>query len=253
MSNMNDPLLKITALNKHFGGIVATDDVNLSVAQGQIHAIIGPNGAGKTTLIAQLCGQIKPDSGNIEFAGQSIVRQSMARRARAGLARSFQITSVLMPMTLLENVMLAVQGMSGHSFGFWNAVKNDEAMRAEAMASLAEVGLEHRAEQIAAQVSHGEHRQLEMAMALAMKPRLLLLDEPMAGMGKEEGAMMVEILIRLRGNMTILLVEHDMGAVFSLADQLSVLVNGHIIATDTVQSIRSNDDVQKAYLGDGHA
>jgi branched-chain amino acid transport system ATP-binding protein len=170
-----------------------------------------------------------------------------------GMARSFQITSVVMPMTLLENAMLAVQGGSGHSFGFWSPVHRDRSMEAAAMSSLAEVGLEDRAGRTAANVSHGERRQLEVAMALAMKPRMLLLDEPMAGMGKEEGAMMVEILKRLRGDITILLVEHDMDAVFSLADQLSVMVNGHVIATDTVENIRANKEVQKAYLGDGHA
>jgi branched-chain amino acid transport system ATP-binding protein len=250
---MADPLLKIRDLNKHFGGIVATDHVDLSVDRGMIHAVIGPNGAGKTTLIAQLSGQIRPDSGEIEFGGNSITGYSTARRAREGLARSFQITSVVMPMTLLQNVMLAVQGSSGHSFRFWAPVSKDREMEAAAMASLAEVGLDDRAHRLAANVSHGEQRQLEVAMALAMKPRMLLLDEPMAGMGKEEGAKMVEILNRLRGEMTILLVEHDMDAVFSLADRLSVLVNGHIIATDTVENIRNNDDVQKAYLGDGHA
>ena len=250
---MADYLLKITDLNKHFGGIIATDNVNLSVQQGQIHAIIGPNGAGKTTLIAQLSGQLKPDSGDIEFAGHSIISDSMAHRARQGLARSFQITSVLMPMTLLENVMLAVQGCSGHSFRFWAPVARDRDMRSAAMASLAAVGLEDRAGRTAANVSHGEQRQLEVAMALAMKPRMLLLDEPMAGMGKEEGAMMVDILNSLKGDMTILLVEHDRDAVFSMADRLSVLDNGHVIATDTVENVRSNHEVQKAYLGDGHA
>jgi branched-chain amino acid transport system ATP-binding protein len=250
---MADHLLTVSGLHKHFGGIAATDDVNLTVEQGQIHAVIGPNGAGKTTLIAQLSGQIRPDSGDIRFGGRSIVNYSMARRARAGLARSFQITSVVMPMTLLENVMLAVQGTGGHSFRFWAPVSRDRALRDAAMASLAEVGLDDRAALVAANVSHGEQRQLEVAMALAMKPRMLLLDEPMAGMGKEEGGAMVEILNRLKGDITILLVEHDMDAVFSLADKLSVLVNGHIIATDSVDNIRNNPDVQKAYLGDGHA
>jgi len=250
---MADTLLKIVGLSKHFGGIVATDNVNLTVEQGKVHAIIGPNGAGKTTLISQLSGQLKPDSGDIQFDGHSIVNDSTARRARRGLARSFQITSVVMPMTLLENVMLAVQGSSGHSFRFWSPVSKDREMAAAAMSSLAEVGLENRAQQVAANVSHGEQRQLEVAMALAMRPRMLLLDEPMAGMGKEEGALMVDILNRLKGEMTILLVEHDMDAVFSMADRLSVLVNGHIIATDSVANIRNNLEVQKAYLGDGHA
>ncbi|MGB0846929.1 MAG: ABC transporter ATP-binding protein [Thiolinea sp.] len=249
---MTKPLLQIRNLNKSFGGIVATDDVSLSVAEGGIHAIIGPNGAGKTTLIAQLCGELTPDSGDIVFAGKSLLPLNMPQRARAGLARSFQVTSVVMPMTLLENVMLAVQGCSGHSFRFWSPVRHDKQMTATAMAILAEIGLDDRADKIAANVSHGEQRQLEVAMALAMKPRMLLLDEPMAGMGKEEGMQMVEILKRLQGDKTILLVEHDMDAVFSMADTLSVLVNGHIIATDTVQNIRNNPEVQKAYLGDGH-
>jgi len=250
---MAEQILEITGLNKHFGGIFATENVNLSIERGTIHAVIGPNGAGKTTLIAQLSGQLKPDSGNIEFDGRSIINDSVATRARMGIARSFQITSVVMPMTLLENVMLAVQGGSGHSFGFWSPVHRDRAMETAAMSSLAEVGLEDRARRTAANVSHGEQRQLEVAMALAMKPRMLLLDEPMAGMGKEEGAMMIDILKRLRGDMTILLIEHDMDAVFSLADRLSVMVNGHVIATDTVENIRANKEVQKAYLGDGHA
>ncbi len=250
---MAEHLLVVSDLNKHFGGVVATDHVNLEVEQGRIHAIIGPNGAGKTTLIAQLSGQLRPDSGDIRFAGHSIVGYSVARRAREGLARSFQITSVVMPMTMLENVMLAVQGTGGHSFRFWAPVKQQRQMREAAMASLAEVGLDDRADRIAGQVSHGEQRQLEVAMALAMKPRMLLLDEPMAGMGHEESARMIEILNRLKGDKTILLVEHDTDAVFSLADRLSVLVDGHVIATDTVEAIRDNVEVQKAYLGDSHA
>lgn len=250
---MNQPLLEVTDLNKNFGGIIATNRLYLSVEQGQVHAVIGPNGAGKTTLISQLSGQLKPTSGRIEFEGRNITGFSTARRARAGLARSFQITSVIMPMTLLENVMLAVQGSGGHSFRFWSSVKRDSAMIDAAMQSLMEVGIDDRADRIAAQVSHGERRQLEVAMALAMGPKLLLLDEPMAGMGAEETARMVEILSRLKGDKTILLIEHDMDAVFSLADSLSVLVNGHIIATDTVEKIRNNSDVQQAYLGEEHA
>ena len=250
---MADSLLQVVGLNKHFGGVVATADVNLEVEQGGIHAIIGPNGAGKTTLIAQLSGQLRPDSGDIRFGGHSIIGFSSARRAREGLARSFQITSVILPMTLLENVMLAVQGTGGHSFRFWAPVSRDRSMRAAAMASLEQVGLDDRADRIAGNVSHGEQRQLEVAMALAMQPRMLLLDEPMAGMGKEEGAKMVDILNRLKGELTILLVEHDMDAVFSTADRLSVMVNGSIIATDSPDAIRANAEVQQAYLGDGHA
>lgn len=250
---MNQSLLEVTDLNKNFGGIIATNRLYLSVEQGQVHAVIGPNGAGKTTLISQLSGQLKPTSGRIDFEGRNITGFSTARRARAGLARSFQITSVIMPMTLLENVMLAVQGSDGHSFRFWSSVQRDSAMIDAAMKSLVEVGLDDRADRIAAQVSHGERRQLEVAMALAMGPKLLLLDEPMAGMGSEETARMVEILSGLKGDKAILLIEHDMDAVFSLADSLSVLVNGHIIATDTVEKIRNNSDVQRAYLGEEHA
>lgn len=250
---MADELLKVSGLNKHFGGIVATDNVNLSVEQGQVHAIIGPNGAGKTTLISQLAGQLKPDSGDIEFSGHSITHMSIAQRAHAGLARSFQITSVVMAMSLLENVMLAVQARQGHSFRFWSPVKNDRVMWDTAMQYLDDIGLDRRADMLAANVSHGEQRQLEVAMALAMQPRMLLLDEPMAGMGKEESAEMIDMLNNLKGDKTILLVEHDMDAVFSMADRLSVLVSGHIIATDTVENIRNSKQVQQAYLGDSHA
>ena len=249
---MSDMMLSISGLNKRFGGIIATDDVNLDVASGQIHAIIGPNGAGKTTLIDQLSGQLKPDSGSVHFNGKNILNYSMPKRARMGLARSFQITSVVMPMTLLENVMLAVQANSGHSFRFWSRANDNVKLRDAAMESLTLLNLDDRAEKLAGSVSHGEQRQLEVAMALAMKPKLLLLDEPMAGMGKEESAQMIAILNQLKGDKTILLVEHDMDAVFQMADQLSVLVNGHIIATDTVENIRNNKAVQQAYLGDGH-
>ena len=250
---MSRSLLEISNLNKSFGGIIATKDVNLNVMQGGIHAIIGPNGAGKTTLISQLSGQLKPNSGSIRFDNHDITRYSIAKRARGGLARSFQITSVVMPMTLLENVMLAVQGTAGHSFRFWQPVKEDKSMADAAMQSLYQVGLDDRADRLAANVSHGEQRQLEVAMALAMNPKMLLLDEPMAGMSKDESNNMIAILNKLKGNKTILLIEHDMDAVFNLADKLSVMVNGHVIVTDTVINVRNNPEVQKAYLGDGHA
>ena len=250
---MSDVMLSISGLNKRFGGIIATDNANLEVTTGKIHAVIGPNGAGKTTLISQLSGQLKPDSGSIKFNGRNILGDSMPKRARMGLARSFQITSVIMPMTLLENVMLAVQANSGHSFRFWSRANDSKVLREAAMQSLGLLKLDDRADKLAGNVSHGEQRQLEVAMALAMKPRLLLLDEPMAGMGKEESAEMIAILNKLKGDKTILLVEHDMDAVFQMADQLSVLVNGHIIATDTVDNIRHNKAVQQAYLGDSHA
>lgn len=246
---MADTILKINGLHKHFDGITATDNVNLVVKTGHIHAIIGPNGAGKTTLISQLSGQIKPDSGDIEFNGQQIIKYNMAQRAHLGLARSFQITHIITPMTLLENVMLAIQSTRGHSYRFWSPIRQNQSMITAAMASLAEVGLADRASQIAAHVSHGEQRQLEIAMVLAMKPRLLLLDEPMAGMGKEETTLIIDKLQQIRGVITILLIEHDMNVVFSLADQLSVMVNGQIIATDTVPNIRNNSAAQQAYLG----
>ena len=244
-----DSVLFIRSLCKSFGGIKATDDVSLSVCRGGIHAVIGPNGAGKTTLIAQLSGQIRPDSGDIEFDGKSILRAGMAQRARAGLARSFQITSVFREMTILENAMLAVQGAQGHSYRFWAPVHQDQDLADIAMDHLMTVGLHHRSGRIVSSVSHGEQRQLEVAMALAMQPQMLLLDEPMAGMGKEETFRMIEILSSVGAEKTILMVEHDMDAVFSLADQLSVMVNGRVIATDSVAKIRSNPEVQKSYLG----
>ncbi len=250
---MTDILLETRHLFKHFGGIYATEDINLQIESGSIHAVIGPNGAGKTTLLAQLSGQLRSDSGSILYDGEDITHLGMDKRAHRGLARSFQITSVILPMTLLENVMLAVQARQGHSFHFWRPVRKDRAMRDEAMVALERVGLQDRAGLAAAQVSHGEQRQLEVAMALGMRPRLLLLDEPTAGMSKEETGRMIELLKHLKGDGTLLMVEHDMDAVFTLADQLSVLVDGRIIATDTVEAIRANTEVQRAYLGESHA
>lgn len=243
-------MLEVQGLHKQFGGIHASRDVNLVVEKHQVHAIIGPNGAGKTTLIVQLSGALKPDSGRLRFDGADITHMSRHKRVHAGLVRSFQITSIILPMSVLENVMLAVQSTAGHSYHFWEPVSQDAELRAKAMQVLVEVGLESRADQIAGEISHGEQRQLEIAMALALKPKLLLLDEPMAGMSKEESAKMIGLLKQLKGETTILLVEHDMDAVFSLADTASVLVNGHIIATGTTDEIRNNEEVQRAYLGD---
>lgn len=243
-------MLKVENLHKHFGGIQASRDVNLEVEKSQVHAIIGPNGAGKTTLIEQLSGALKPDSGKINFEGLDITHLSRHKCVHAGLVRSFQITSIILPLSLLENVMLAVQSVSGHSFRFWSPARQDSLVRDQAIQALAEVGLEQQVDQIAGAVSHGEQRQLEIAMALALKPKLLLLDEPMAGMGKEESLKMVGLLNKLKGDTTILLIEHDMDAVFSLADTTSVLVSGHIIATGSTDEIRNNVEVQKAYLGD---
>ncbi len=243
-------ILKVENLHKQYGGIHASRDINLTVEKNQIHAIIGPNGAGKTTLIAQLSGAVKSDSGRILFEDADITHMPRHQRAHAGLVRSFQITSIILTMSVLENVMLAVQSISGHSFRFWKPVMQDIQLRETAMQNLSEVGLEALAERMAGEISHGEQRQLEIAMALALKPKLLLLDEPMAGMSKEESLRMIDLLNQLKGEATILLIEHDMDAVFTLADTTSVLVNGHIIATGSTEQIRANSEVQKAYLGD---
>ncbi len=243
-------MLEIINLEKQFGGIKAVDNVNLAVEQNEIHAIIGPNGAGKTTLISQVAGELRPDGGQIRFRNEDVTFLRPAQRARRGLARSFQITSVMLPMTLLENVCMAVQGRMGHSFRFWQPTSRDTVLMESAMQALRTVGLEDRAENIAGEVSHGEHRQLEIAMALAMEPLLLLLDEPTAGMGPEESAELVSILQQIKGEKSILLIEHDMDAVFSLADTISVLVYGQIIASGTKDEIRANSEVQLAYLGE---
>ncbi len=243
-------LLEVGHLAKRFGGIVATDDVSFAIPQGELHALIGPNGAGKTTLIAQLSGAIFADSGTIQFAGADITRLPMQKRSHIGLARSFQITSLFLDMSVLDNVALAVQAHAGHSFSFWRNARAEAALRDPAREALARVGLIDRADRLTAALSHGEHRLLELAMALAAKPRLLLLDEPMAGLGPEESARMVEMLRALKRDYTILLVEHDMEAVFALADRISVLVYGRIIATGAPDDIRANQQVREAYLGD---
>jgi branched-chain amino acid transport system ATP-binding protein len=238
---------------KHFGALAATDHLDLTVACGEIHAIIGPNGAGKTTLLAQLAGELRPDAGTIRFAGQDITRLPMHRRVALGLARSFQITSVLPAFSALDNVALAVQAQAGHSFRFWRPARASASLRQPALATLERVGLAARAHTLAAHLSHGEQRQLEIAMVLASQPRLLLLDEPMAGMGAEESLHMVALLRQLHGQHTMLLVEHDMDAVFSLADRLTVLVYGRAIATGTAAAIRQHPEVRQAYLGAGEA
>ncbi len=247
---MADVVLSCTALRKSFGGVAATDDVSLEVLRSEIHAIIGPNGAGKTTLISQLSGDLAPDLGRIHFEGRDITRLPAHRRSLRGLARSFQITSIFEAMTVVDNVALAVQAHRGHSFRFWRPAQTDPELVEPAMAALAEVGLENRAGEVASTLSHGEHRQLEIAMALATGPSMLLLDEPMAGMGPEESAIMVETLLRLRENKTMLLIEHDMDAVFALADRITVLVYGRVIASGTPDAIREDAEVRKAYLGD---
>ena len=250
---MTEPLLATDSLVKRFGGLVATDAVSIDVAPGEIHALIGPNGAGKTTLVSQLTGNLQPDSGTIRFAGRDITPLPMHGRVRLGLARSFQITAVLREFTALDNVALAVQAHAGHSFRFLADARRDERLRGPARRGLEDVGLGARADTPAAALSHGEQRQLEIAMALAGDPRLLLLDEPMAGMGVEESQRMIGFLRGLKGRRAMLLIEHDMDAVFQLADRITVLVYGRAIATGTPAEIRANAEVRQAYLGEEHA
>jgi branched-chain amino acid transport system ATP-binding protein len=247
---MPDALLETRQLCKRFGGLVATDDVSVEIRPGEIHAIIGPNGAGKTTLIAQLAGELAPDAGQIMFAGEDITRLSTADRVSRGLARSFQITNVFREFSALDNVTLAVQQAAGHSFHFWRAARHEAELREPAEALLSELGLAERRHVPAGNLSHSEKRTLEIAMVLATKPRLVLFDEPLAGMAPEDSKRMVRTLAGLKGNVTILLIEHDMDAVFALADRLTVLVYGRAIATGTPQALRANEAVQRAYLGE---
>ena len=247
---MSEPLLQVNNLAKRFEGIVASDDLTLDVVAGELHAVIGPNGAGKTTLIAQLSGQVTPDSGRIRFAGNDITALPMYRRSALGLARSFQITSLFLDLSVLDNVALAVQAHAGHSFHFWRNARAEPELREPGRALLARVGLSDRADWPASVLSHCEHRQLELAMALAGSPRMLLLDEPMAGLGPEESARMVAMLRALKKQLTILLVEHDMEAVFARADRITVLVYGRVIASGSPADIRANRDGRDAYLGE---
>lgn len=247
---MADTLLAVDGLTKRFGGILASDNIVLDVKQGELHAIIGPNGAGKTTLIGQLTGMLTPDTGTVKFAGEDITALPAYSRSLLGLARSFQITSLFLDLSVLDNVALAVQAHAGHSFQFWRDARKQKELREPAMAALTRVGLADRADRRASALSHGEHRQIELAMALAGKPRMLLLDEPMAGLGTDESARMVELLRELKREYTILLIEHDMEAVFALADRISVLVYGRVIASGTPEVIRANKDVREAYLGE---
>ncbi|MBO1903307.1 ABC transporter ATP-binding protein [Microvirga sp. 3-52] len=247
---MAEPLLELRNLRKAYGALIVTDDVSLSVQPGELHAIIGPNGAGKTTLIHQISGTLSSDSGSILFGGEDFTHLSMPQRVRRGLARSFQITSILPGFSALANVALAVQARSGSSFRFFGNASLEKALNAPAMDCLAEVGLAARAHIPAGLLSHGEKRQLELAIGLATEPKLLLLDEPLAGTGHDESQRVVETLRRLKSRLTIVLIEHDMDAVFSLADRVSVLVYGRVIATDTPERIRANPEVRAAYLGE---
>ena len=243
-------MLEVRALSKRFGGLLASDRIDLDVASGETHAIIGPNGAGKTTLIGQLAGDLRPDAGAIRFMSRDVTRLDAPSRSRLGLARSFQITSIFPELSALDNAALAVQAHRGSSFRFWRPARAERALREPAQLALESVGLGERGGIAAANLAHGEQRQLEIAMALATQPRLLLLDEPVAGMGLEESQRMVRFLATLKGRITIVLVEHDMDAVFTLADRISVMVYGRIIATGTPAQVRANEQVRRAYLGE---
>jgi branched-chain amino acid transport system ATP-binding protein len=247
---MTEALLRVEGLEKRFGGIVATDGVRLEVARGEVHALIGPNGAGKTTLIAQLSGSLAPDAGKIVFAGADITAMPQHHRVRAGLARSYQVTSIFRKFSVRDNLALAVQARSGSSLSFWRPVAAEAALADEAARIALQVGLGERLNAPAGSLAHAEQRCLEVGLALATDAKLLLLDEPMAGMGPDESQRMVELVERLRATVTVLLVEHDMDAVFRLADRISVLVSGAIVATGTPDEIRTNAEVRRAYLGD---
>jgi branched-chain amino acid transport system ATP-binding protein len=245
-----EPVLRIENLAKNFGGLRVTDDVTLDVRPGELHAVIGPNGAGKTTLINQISGMLAPDAGRIVFCGEDVTALPMHARAARGLARSFQITSILPRFSALENVALAVQARSGTSFRFFGRAAAEETINVPARAALAQVGLTERADVAAGELSHGEKRALELAIALAMEPKLLLLDEPMAGTGHDESERLVTVLRSLKGRFPMVLVEHDMHAVFALADRISVLIYGRILASGTPEEVRADPQVITAYLGD---
>jgi branched-chain amino acid transport system ATP-binding protein len=245
-----DALLELQDLARHFGGVAATDGVSLAVRAGEILALIGPNGAGKTTLVAQISGLLAPDAGRILFEGTDITRLPAHARVRLGLARAFQITSIFRGFTVLENLAFAVQARSGTSLSFWRAAASEAVLRDEAQHYAQRVGLAGSESRIAGALAHGEQRQLEVGLALATRPKLVLLDEPMAGLGPEESARMIELIESLRAKTTVLLVEHDMDAVFRLADRIAVLVRGRVIADDAPAAIRSHPEVIRAYLGE---
>jgi len=248
-----DALLTVDGLTKRFGGVVASDNVRLDVTRGELHAIIGPNGAGKTTLFNLITGDLSADDGSVRLFGRELLSMPTQRRVHLGLARTFQITSLFPHFTALDNVALAVQAHAGHSFRLWRPARAENELQEPARAALERVGLGHRANTMLGSMSHGEHRQLELGMALASKPSMLLLDEPMAGLGPDESARMVKTLRELKRELTILLIEHDMEAVFALADRITVLVYGRTIASGTPAEIRANPDVRQAYLGEQQA
>jgi len=243
-------MLELRAVSKRYGGVVATDDVTLDVRRGEVHALIGPNGAGKTTLIGQISGALETQSGRIIFNGADITRLPAYARVAAGLARSYQITSIFRRFSVLDNLALAVQARSGSSFRYWRPVGIEKPLFDEARSIAAEIGLQQRLDVVAGQLAHGEQRALEVGLALATQPELVLLDEPMAGMGPQESQAMIALIARLRSRVTLLLVEHDMDAVFRLADRISVLVNGRLLATGAPAAIRADPQVRRAYLGE---
>jgi branched-chain amino acid transport system ATP-binding protein len=247
---MAEVLLQTRGLAKSFGAVRACTDLTLQLTAGEIHALIGPNGAGKTTLLNLLSGDLMPDAGRIFFSGHEMTRLPLYQRAHLGLARSYQITSVFHQLTVEENLLLAIQAHCGHSFRFWRKASSDPRLRGELLSAMEQVGLTERADILAGNLSHGEKKQLEVGMALACKPRLLLLDEPMAGMGPGGTVELSRLIRKLKEQMTILLVEHDMEAIFALADRITVLVYGEIVATGTPQQIRTDPAVRQAYLGD---
>jgi branched-chain amino acid transport system ATP-binding protein len=245
------PLLDVRGLSKRFGGLVANDDVNLQVQAGHVHALIGPNGAGKTTLVSQLAGQLRSDTGRVLFDGHDITALSTHQRALRGLVRSFQITRLFRSFSVLDNMALALQAVSGSSLRAWRPVARETALFDQARSVLAEVGLDTKVHHAIDQLSHGERRALEVGMALASRPRLVLLDEPMAGMGQEESARIEQLIGTLRQRSTVVLIEHDVDAVFRLADRVSVLVGGRVIASGDPDAVRRDPEVIAAYLGDG--
>jgi branched-chain amino acid transport system ATP-binding protein len=247
---MPEPLLRLEGVRKNFGSLIVTDDVTLDVMPGEMHAIIGPNGAGKTTLINLVSGLIAPDGGQILFAGADITALPPQVRALRGLARSFQITSILPKFSVLENVALAVQARDGSSLRFVGRAAEEETLNAAALAALEQAGIADRTHVRAGELSHGEKRALELAIALAMKPTLLLLDEPMAGIGRDETDWQVDLLLRLKGQLTMVLVDHDMAAVFALADRISVLIRGRLLVTGSPDEVRADPQVVTAYLGE---
>jgi branched-chain amino acid transport system ATP-binding protein len=247
---MAESLLRLQGLSKNFGSLVVTDDVTLDVQAGEMHALIGPNGAGKTTLINQISGLITPDAGAVLFAGADVTALPPQNRALRGMSRTFQISSILPGFAVLENVALAVQARSGSSFRFVGNAAAEPTLNIPAMAALEQAGIAHRAGARAGELSHGEKRALEVAIALAMQPRLLLLDEPMAGIGRDETERLVDLLLRLKGQLTMILVEHDMAAVFALADRISVLIRGRLLTTGSPADVRADPQVVAAYLGE---